>query len=63
MVIIGDRVQATVKKGRRSPQRLLIIDALGAGDAAGTTAELEPPGCRKFGLDPAQVKTLSSPST
>jgi hypothetical protein len=56
-------VPATVKKGRRSPQRLLIIDALGAGDAAGTTAQLEPPGCRKLGLDPAQVRTLSSPLT
>jgi glyoxylase-like metal-dependent hydrolase (beta-lactamase superfamily II) len=45
----------------RTPQGLLMIDALGAGDAAGTTAQLESqllPGFQKLGLDPAQVKIV-----
>jgi len=45
----------------RTSQGLLMIDALGAGDAAGTTAQLESqllPGFQKLGLDPAQVKVV-----
>jgi glyoxylase-like metal-dependent hydrolase (beta-lactamase superfamily II) len=45
----------------RTAQGLLMIDALGAGDAAGTTAQLESqllPGFQKLGLDPAQVKIV-----
>jgi metallo-beta-lactamase class B len=45
----------------RTSQGLLTIDALGAGDAAGTTAQLESqllPGFQKLGLDPAQVKVV-----
>jgi metallo-beta-lactamase class B len=45
----------------RTSQGLLMIDALGAGDAAATTAQLESqllPGFQKLGLDPAQVKIV-----
>lgn len=45
----------------RTPQGLLMIDALGAGDAAGTTAQLESqllPGFQKLGLDPGQVRIV-----
>jgi len=45
----------------RTGQGLLMIDALGAGDAAGTTAQLDSqllPGFQKLGLDPAQVKVV-----
>ena len=38
-----------------------MIDALGAGDAAGTTAQLDSqllPGFQKLGLDPSQVKIV-----
>jgi metallo-beta-lactamase class B len=45
----------------RTAQGLLMIDALGAGDAAGTTAQLDSqllPGFQKLGLDPAQVKVV-----
>jgi len=45
----------------RTAQGLLMIDALGAGDAAGTTAQLDSqllPGFQKLGLDPAQVKIV-----
>jgi metallo-beta-lactamase class B len=45
----------------RTSHGLLMIDALGAGDAAGTTAQLESqllPGFQKLGLDPAQVKVV-----
>jgi len=40
---------------------LLMIDALGAGDAASTTAQVESqllPGFQRLGLDPAQVKMV-----
>src|SRR5437868_15515805 len=43
----------------RTSAGLLMIDALGAGDAAATTAQLDSqllPGFQKLGLDPAQVK-------
>jgi len=42
----------------RTPAGLIMIDALGAGDAAATTAQLESqllPGFKQLGLDPAQV--------
>jgi metallo-beta-lactamase class B len=45
----------------RTSRGLLMIDALGAGDAAATTAQLESqllPGFQKVGLDPAQVKIV-----
>jgi metallo-beta-lactamase class B len=45
----------------KTSQGLLMIDALGAGDAAGTTAQLESqllPGFQQLGLDPAQVKVV-----
>ena len=45
----------------RTSQGLLMIDALGAGDAAGTTGQIESqllPGFQKLGLDPAQVKIV-----
>ena len=45
----------------RTPAGLMMIDALGAGDAAGTTAQLESqllPGFARLGLDPAQVKIV-----
>jgi metallo-beta-lactamase class B len=45
----------------RTAQGLLMIDALGAGDAAGTTAQLDSqllPGFQKLGIDPAQVKVV-----
>ena len=43
----------------RTSAGLLMIDALGAGDAESTTAQLDSqllPGFRTLGLDPAQVK-------
>jgi metallo-beta-lactamase class B len=45
----------------RSSAGLLMIDALGAGDAQATTMQLETqllPGFRQLGLDPQQVKTV-----
>jgi len=45
----------------RTSAGLLMFDALGAGDAAATTAQLESqllPGFQKLGLDPAQVKVI-----
>ena len=45
----------------RTARGLVMIDALGAGDAAGTTAQLESqllPGFQQLGLDPAQVKVV-----
>jgi metallo-beta-lactamase class B len=45
----------------RTARGLLMIDALGAGDAAGTTAQLESqllPGLQKLALDPALVKIV-----
>ena len=45
----------------RTSAGLLMIDALGAGDAAGTTAQLDAqllPGFQKLGLDPSQVKIV-----
>ena len=45
----------------RTSAGLLMIDALGAGDAAATTAQLESqllPGFKQLGLDPAQVKIV-----
>jgi metallo-beta-lactamase class B len=45
----------------RTARGLLMIDALAAGDAAGTTAQLESqllPGFQKLGLDPALVKIV-----
>jgi len=45
----------------RTAQGLLMIDALGAGDAAGTTAQLDSqllPGFQKLGLEPSQVKVV-----
>ena len=45
----------------RTSAGLLMIDALGAGDAAATTAQLDSqllPGFQKLGLDPAQVKII-----
>jgi metallo-beta-lactamase class B len=45
----------------RTPDGLIMIDALGAGDAAGTTAQLESqllPGFAKLGLDPSRVKIV-----
>lgn len=45
----------------RTSAGLLMIDALGAGDAASTTAQLESqllPGFRTLGLDPSQVKIV-----
>jgi metallo-beta-lactamase class B len=45
----------------RTSQGLLMIDALGAGDAAGTSAQLESqllPGFQKLGLDPARVRVV-----
>jgi metallo-beta-lactamase class B len=45
----------------RTSAGLLMIDALGAGDAAATTAQLDSqllPGFQKLGLDPAQVKIV-----
>jgi len=45
----------------RTSAGLMMIDALGAGDAAATTAQLDSqllPGFQKLGLDPAQVKIV-----
>jgi len=45
----------------RTPAGLIMIDALGAGDAAGTTAQLDAqllPGFQRLGLDPSQVKIV-----
>jgi metallo-beta-lactamase class B len=45
----------------RTSGGLIMIDALGAGDAAGTSAQLESqllPGFQRLGLDPAQVKIV-----
>ena len=45
----------------RTPGGLMMIDALGAGDAAGTTAQLDSqllPGFQRLGLDPSQVKIV-----
>jgi metallo-beta-lactamase class B len=45
----------------RTSAGLIMIDALGAGDAAATTAQLDSqllPGFRQLGLDPAQVKIV-----
>src|ERR1051325_6382097 len=45
----------------RTSAGLLMIDALGAGDAQATTAQLDSqllPGFQKLGLDPAQVKVV-----
>ena len=45
----------------RTSAGLLMIDALGGGEAAATTAQLESqllPGFSKLGLDPAQVKMI-----
>ncbi len=45
----------------RTSAGLLMIDALGAGDAESTKAQLESqllPGFQKLGLDPAQVKVV-----
>jgi metallo-beta-lactamase class B len=45
----------------RTSAGLLMIDALGAGDAQATTAQLESqllPGFQKVGLDPSQVKII-----
>jgi len=45
----------------RTSAGLIMIDALGAGDAAGTTAQLDAqllPGFKQLGLDPAQVKIV-----
>jgi len=45
----------------RTSGGLMMIDALGAGDAAGTTAQLDTqllPGFQRLGLDPSQVKIV-----
>jgi metallo-beta-lactamase class B len=45
----------------RTSAGLVMIDALGAGDAAATTAQLDSqllPGFQKLGLDPSQVKVV-----
>ncbi len=45
----------------RTSAGLLMIDALGAGDAAATTAQLDAqllPGFQKLGLDPGQVRIV-----
>jgi metallo-beta-lactamase class B len=45
----------------RTSAGLLMIDALGGGDQAATTAQVESqliPGFKKLGLDPAQVKMI-----
>jgi metallo-beta-lactamase class B len=45
----------------RTTAGLIMIDALGAGDAAGTTAQLDSqllPGFARLGLDPSQVKIV-----
>lgn len=45
----------------RTSAGLLMIDALGAGDAAATTAQLETqllPGFKQLGLDPSQVRVI-----
>lgn len=45
----------------RTSAGLIMIDALGAGDAASTTGQLESqllPGFQKLGLDPSQVKIV-----
>lgn len=61
-----DRVYAIGNSGTtvyviRTSAGLLMIDALGAGDAAATTAQLEAqllPGFQRLGLDPSQVKVI-----
>jgi metallo-beta-lactamase class B len=63
---IFDNVYAVGNSGTtvyvlRTSAGLLMIDALGAGDAQATTAQLESqllPGFQKAGLDPAQVKLI-----